>query len=193
MMEIKTVFIIILLIAIVYLIIKLYTYNTLIIENSKKIIIKNMEEHYEDFNERLDNIEEIINNKLDNYSKKLGDIQSYQNKLYEINKMNEQKVVRKFDIYDENLVNDDNNNIFNSIETKNNDIKEVKKNVFVKINNNDLFMSPNILNKTTTIEEDNKAQKNTETESEETSTIYEINSKSEKYKNSEKVIIIENE
>ncbi len=192
-MEIKTVFIIILLIAIVYLIIKLYTYNTLIIENSKKIIIKNMEEHYEDFNERLDNIEEIINNKLDNYSKKLGDIQSYQNKLYEINKMNEQKVVRKFDIYDENLVNDDNNNIFNSIETKNNDIKEVKKNVFVKINNNDLFMSPNILNKTTTIEEDNKAQKNTETESEETSTIYEINSKSEKYKNSEKVIIIENE
>jgi len=205
MLEFKTVFIIVLLIAVIYLIIKLYTYNTLIVDNSKKIILKSIEEHYEDYNDRLDNLEELLNNKLDNYSKKLSDIYSYQNKILEINKMSEQKVVRKFNIYDENLINDDNNNIFNSVENdkenENNNVNNnVKKNVFIRINN-DLFMSPNNLkisntSKTTSIEEDNKAQKDSTTSkiSDSTSIIYEIKEENENsYKKNDKVIILEND
>lgn len=156
MLELKNIILIILLGICIYLLIKMYSHTTFIIDNAKGYIIENMEEQFDDLNEKIQSFEENLENKLNTFGKKINDIYSVQNKLNkynEINKMNNQNILHQINQYEEELddiENADKNCIYNSIENlEYSPQKEINKNnCFVKIkekNNNvkDLFyMSP---------------------------------------------------
>jgi hypothetical protein len=156
MLELKNIILIILLGICIYLLIKMYSHTTFIIDNAKGYIIENMEEQFDDLNEKIQSFEENLENKLNTFGKKINDIYSVQNKLNkynEISKMNNQNILHQINQYEEELddiENADKNCIYNSIENlEYSPQKEINKNnCFVKIkekNNNvkDLFyMSP---------------------------------------------------
>jgi hypothetical protein len=76
-----------------------------------------MEEHFDDLNDKIDSMEELINSKLLECQKKVNDLYSMQNKVNEITKMNNQSIINQINQYDEEI--DDvnkNNQVFNSIE-----------------------------------------------------------------------------
>ena len=52
---------------VIYEIYKLYSFNSMLIENSKKVIVETMEEQYEDLMDKLQSIEEIIDEKLNEH------------------------------------------------------------------------------------------------------------------------------
>jgi hypothetical protein len=152
MLELKNIILIILLGICIYLLIKMYSHTTFIIDNAKGYIIENLEEQFDDINDKFQSFEENLENKLNIFGKKINDIYSVQNKLNkfnEINKMNNQNILHQINQYEEELDDVDKNCIYNSIENMEySPQKEINKNnCFVKIkeNNNikDLFyMSP---------------------------------------------------
>jgi len=156
MLELKNIILIILLGICIYLLIKMYSHTTFIIDNAKENIIENMEEQFDDLNEKIQSFEENLENKLNIFGKKINDIYSVQNKLNkynEINKMNNQNILHQINQYEEELddiENADKNCIYNSIENlEYSPQKEINKNnYFVKLKekNNDVkdlfYMSP---------------------------------------------------
>ncbi len=156
MLELKNIILIILLGICIYLLIKMYSHTTFIIDNAKGYIIENMEEQFDDLNEKIQSFEENLENKLNTFGKKINDIYSVQNKLNkynEINKMNNQNILHQINQYEEELddiENADKNCIYNSIENLDySPQKEINKNnCFVKLKekNNDVkdlfYMSP---------------------------------------------------
>ncbi len=134
----------------------MYSHTTFIIDNAKGYIIENMEEQFDDLNEKIQSFEENLENKLNTFGKKINDIYSVQNKLNkynEINKMNNQNILHQINQYEEELddiENADKNCIYNSIENlEYSPQKEINKNnCFVKLKekNNDVkdlfYMSP---------------------------------------------------
>jgi len=156
MLELKNIILIILLGICIYLLIKMYSHTTFIIDNAKGYIIENMEEQFDDLNEKIQSFEENLENKLNIFGKKINDIYSVQNKLNkynEINKMNNQNILHQINQYEEELddiENADKNCIYNSIENlEYSPQKEINKNnYFVKLKekNNDVkdlfYMSP---------------------------------------------------
>ncbi len=156
MLELKNIILIILLGICIYLLIKMYSHTTFIIDNAKGYIIENMEEQFDDLNEKIQSFEENLENKLNTFGKKINDIYSVQNKLNkynEINKMNNQNILHQINQYEEELddiENADKNCIYNSIENlEYSPQKEINKNnCFVKLKekNNDVkdlfYMSP---------------------------------------------------
>jgi hypothetical protein len=157
MLELRNIILIILLGVCIYLLIKMYSHTTFLIDNAKGYIIENLEEQFDDINEKFQSFEENLDNKLNIFGKKINDIYSVQNKLNkfnEINKMNNQNILHHINQYEEELdeVELEKNCVYNSLENMEySPQKEINKNntnsCFVKIkeNNNikDLFyMSP---------------------------------------------------
>ncbi len=116
----------------------------------KENIISTIEDEHDDLNEKLDNIEQMIDKKINDCNKKIKDIYSLQNKVNEVNKMNNQSIINQFHQIDEPIEVEDNdegkNQIFNSVENSQNNSK--KNNCFVKISNSKIqdkdmfYMSP---------------------------------------------------
>jgi hypothetical protein len=161
-------------------------------EKTKGAIIENMDSEFEDINEKLDNIEELIEKKLGEYNKKISDLYSLQNKVNDINKMNGQSIINQINQYDEGLDENedmDKNAIFNSIENSNN-IKtsmpqnDNSQNCFIKIKNitNDdkemFYMSP-INNKKNS--EENRSNHHKSSNTDATSSKNKESSKNEEY------------
>jgi len=158
MLELKNIILIILLGICIYLLIKMYSHTTFIIDNAKGYIIENLEEQFDDINEKFQSFEDNLENKLNIFGKKINDIYSVQNKLNkfnEINKMNNQNILHQINQYEEELddVEVEKNCVYNSLENMEySQQKEINKNntnsCFVKIkeNNNNIkdlfYMSP---------------------------------------------------
>lgn len=156
MLELRNIILIILLGVCIYLLIKMYSHTTFLIDNAKGYIIENLEEQFDDINEKFQSFEDNLENKLNIFGKKINDIYSVQNKLNkfnEINKMNNQNILHQINQYEEELddVEVEKNCVYNSLENMEySPQKEINNNTnscFVKIkeNNNikDLFyMSP---------------------------------------------------
>lgn len=127
MFEIRILLIIILLGVSLYYIYKMYSYNAYILDKSTRNIIDNIDDKYEDLDDKisdidikLQSIENLLNVKLEFCYKRVNDIYSIQNKINEINKMNNQSINRQFNQYDEEIEDFDNGNkqqICNSLET----------------------------------------------------------------------------
>lgn len=105
----------------------MYSFNSYIAEKSTQSIIDNMDDKFEDIDDKftdIDNklrsIEDLISARMEVCYKRVNDIYSMQNKVNEINKMNNQSINRQINQYDEEIEDIDANQkqaIFNSLET----------------------------------------------------------------------------
>jgi len=133
MVEIRYLLLIILLGICIYLIYNLYSYQSKNIDKLKEYITETIEIECEQINDKIDNIEQIIDKKINECNKKIKDLCSLQNKINEVNKMNGQSIINQYNQFDDgfedNIDNDEiKNQIFNS--TDNQPIN----NCFIKIN-----------------------------------------------------------
>ena len=164
MLNIKNIILILLLGVCIYLLIKMYSHTTTLIDNTKNFIIENLEEQFDEINEKIQSFEENLENKLNMFGKKINDIHSVHNKinkLNEITKMNNQNILHQLNQYDEELedadkdIDIDKNCVYNSLEnmdySPNKEKTNSQNNCFVKMKDNtnknnivkDLFyMSP---------------------------------------------------
>jgi hypothetical protein len=182
MLSIKNIILILLLGVCIFLIIKMYSHTSSLIENTKNFIAENIEEQFEEINEKIQAFEENLDNKLNVFGKKINEMYSVQNKITKLNeiaKMNGQNIINQLNQYDEdsNIGADevDKNCVYNSLENmdyspQKND-KTLKNNTcFVKMKDNnvkDLFyMSPLKSSKTSPI----KTNKNSDSISSKSST-----------------------
>ena len=110
-----------------------------------------MEEQFDDIMDKLQNIEDAIEEKLNDCNKKITEMCNLQNKANEINKMNNQTILNQINQYDEEVLehdeNDKNNCVYNSLDNSN--FKDNK--CFIKFDKNqkdkDMFyMSSNTKN-----------------------------------------------
>ena len=169
MLSIKNIILIVLLGVCIFLIIKMYSHTSSLIENTKNFIAENIEEQFEEINDKIQAFEDNLDTKLNVFGKKINEMYSVQNKftkLNEIAKMNGQNILNQLNQYDENSENSENhdegdkNCVYNSLENmdyspQKND-KTLKNNTcFVKVKDNtvkDLFyMSPQKSSKTSPI------------------------------------------
>ena len=169
MLSIKNIILIVLLGVCIFLIIKMYSHTSSLIESTKNFIAENIEEQFEEINDKIQAFEENLDTKLNVFGKKINEMYSVQNKftkLNEIAKMNGQNILNQLNQYDENSENSgnhdegDKNCVYNSLENmdyspQKND-KTLKNNTcFVKVKDNtvkDLFyMSPQKSSKTSPI------------------------------------------
>ena len=169
MLSIKNIILIVLLGVCIFLIIKMYSHTSSLIESTKNFIAENIEEQFEEINDKIQAFEENLDTKLNVFGKKINEMYSVQNKftkLNEIAKMNGQNILNQLNQYDENSENSENhdegdkNCVYNSLENmdyspQKND-KTLKNNTcFVKVKDNtvkDLFyMSPQKSSKTSPI------------------------------------------
>lgn len=142
MIKLKIILLLILLCVSIYLTYKLYSYNSYILNKSANTIIENIDDQFEEINEKLEMIEDLINKKLENCNNKINELYSNQHKVNEIAKMNNQTIINQINQYDEenNEDNDEenkNNVVYNSIETSitpENNVKNKNDNCFVKLN-----------------------------------------------------------
>ena len=166
MLNIKNIILILLLGVCIYLLIKMYSHTTNLIDNTKNFIVDNLEEQFDEINEKIQSFEENLENKLNIFGKKINDIYSVHNKinkLNEITKMNNQNILHQLNQYDEELedadkdidIDVDKNCVYNSLEnmdySPNKEKSSNQNNCFVKMKDNtnknnivkDLFyMSP---------------------------------------------------
>ena len=141
MFDLKTILLIILICVCIYLIYKLYSHNSFILNKASETIMDNMDDQFEELNEKLVVFEELFTSKINECNKKVNDLYSMQNKVNEITKMNNQSILHQINQYDEEEELDKNNVIYNSVEasttqplhTNNKDL-ERSKNCFIKIN-----------------------------------------------------------
>ena len=137
MFNIQFILIIILLGITIYLVYNLYSYQTKQIEKFNEKITTSMEIEFDELNEKLDETNEFVEKKIGECNKKIKDLFSLQNKVNEVNRMNNQSIINQFHQYDEKMdgVEDPDeikNQIFNSVENSQNNNKN---NCFVKLNN----------------------------------------------------------
>ena len=74
MLELRNIILIILLGVCIYLLIKMYSHTTFLIDNAKGYIIENLEEQFDDINEKFQSFEDNLENKLNVFGKKINDI-----------------------------------------------------------------------------------------------------------------------
>ena len=143
MYNIQYLLIIILLGIIIFLIYRLFSYNADKIDKLKENINENINIEFDDINEKLCNIEELIEKKFNDSNKKIKELYSLQNKMNEVNIMNNQSILNQINQYDENVENiveniDENkNHIFNSAENSSINKQNLNKDFFIKIHPND--------------------------------------------------------
>lgn len=159
MLSIKNIILILLLGVCIFLLFKMYSHTSQLIDNAKNFITENLEEQFEEINEKFQTFEENLDIKLNVFGKKINEIYSVHNKFNEIAKMNGQNILNQLNQYDENTdagadEEVDKNCVYNSLENmdyspQKNDKTLQNNTCFVKMkdnnNNNvkDLFyMSP---------------------------------------------------
>lgn len=148
MLDFKFLLIIILLSLVIYLIYNLYSYQSNKFDNFKENINEKLDLEFEDLNDKLEEIQECFEKKLIDCNKKIKDLYSLQNKMNEINKMNNQSIINQINHYDEEIEdnNEQRDQIFNSIENSISDKKN--NNCFIKLNQiktnekENFYMSP---------------------------------------------------
>ena len=154
MFEVRYLLLIILLGICVYLIYNLYSYQTKHLDKLKDNIIETIELECEELNDKIENIEKIVDKKITDCNKKIKDLYSLQNKINVVTKMNGQSIINQYnqydDVFEENIdadLNDEfKNQIFNSAHS--NQVVNSANNCFIKINQikNDekemFYMSP---------------------------------------------------
>lgn len=147
----------------------MYSHTSSLIESTKNFIAENIEEQFEEINDKIQAFEDNLDTKLNIFGKKINEMYSVQNKITKLNeiaKMNGQNILNQLNQYDENSENSENhdegdkNCVYNSLENmdyspQKND-KTLKNNTcFVKVKDNtvkDLFyMSPQKSSKTSPI------------------------------------------
>ena len=155
MFELKSLILIILMVVLMYEIYKMYSFNTILVENTRNVIIETVKEHCEDIMDELQNIEEIVETKLNDCNSKITEILNIQNKLNEISKMNNQTILNQINQYEEANYEHggehDKNNFNSFINSDNSNFKDNK--CFIKldqqiINERDLYMSSDAKNST---------------------------------------------
>jgi hypothetical protein len=159
MLSIKNIILVLLLGVCIFLLFKMYSHTSQLIDNAKNFITENLEEQFEEINEKFQAFEENLDSKFNVFGKKINEIYSTHNKINKLNeiaKMNGQNILNQLNQYDENsniTVDEeaDKNCVYNSLENmeyspKKNDNIAKNNNCFVKIKDNnvkDLFyMSP---------------------------------------------------
>jgi hypothetical protein len=169
MLSIKNIILIVLLGVCIFLILKMYSHTSQLIDNTKNFITENLEEQFDEINEKIQAFEENLDSKFNSFGKKINEIYSTHNKLNKLNeiaKMNGQNILNQLNQYDEDSsvgVDEENekNCVYNSLENmdyspKKNDKILQNNTCFVKIKDNnkdnnvkDLFyMSPQKSSKT---------------------------------------------
>jgi hypothetical protein len=165
MLSIKNIILIVLLGVCIFLILKMYSHTSQLIDNTKNFIAENLEEQFDEINEKIQAFEENLDSKFNSFGKKINEIYSAHNKLSKLNeiaKMNGQNILNQLNQYDEDSsvgVDEENekNCVYNSLENmdyspKKNDKILQNNTCFVKIKDNnvkDLFyMSPHKSSKT---------------------------------------------
>jgi hypothetical protein len=176
MLSIKNIILIVLLGVCIFLIIKMYSHTSSLIESTKNFIAENIEEQFEEINDKIQAFEENLDTKLNVFSKKINEMYSVQNKITKFNeiaKMNGQNILNQLNQYDEDSdVGPDEgekNCVYNSLENmdyspKKND-KALKNNTcFVKVKDNNIkdnnvkdlfYMSPLKSSKTSPVKSNN--------------------------------------
>jgi len=167
MLSIKNIILLVLLGVCIFLIIKMHSHTSSLIESTKNFIAENIEEQFEEINDKIQAFEENLDNKFNLFGKKINDMYSVQNKITKLNeiaKMNGQNILNQLNQYDEDSdvgpEEGEKNCVYNSLENmdyspQKND-KNFKNNTcFVKVKDNnvkDLFyMSPQKSSKTSPI------------------------------------------
>ncbi len=140
MLDFKILLIIILLGIAIYLIYNLYTTQAKLLERVRENINQKIEDECDDLNERLDKFEEQIDRKINECNKKVKDLYSMQNKVNEVQKMNNQSIINQFHQFDEGMegieeIDETKNQIFNSLENSQSNKNLNKQNCFIKVNN----------------------------------------------------------
>jgi hypothetical protein len=152
----------------------MYSHTSQLIDNTKNFIAENIEEQFDDINEKIQAFEENLDNKFNIFGKKINEIYSAHNKINKLNeiaKMNGQNILNQLNQYDEdsNAGGDeevDKNCVYNSLENMDfspikNDKTLQNNNCFVKMKDNnvkDLFyMSPQKSSKTSNIKSKNNS------------------------------------
>lgn len=140
MLDFKILLIIILLGIVIYLIYNLYTTQAKLFEKVRENINQKIEDECDDINERLDKFEEVIDRKINECNKKVKDLYSMQNKVNEVQKMNNQSIINQFHQFDEGMegieeIDETKNQIFNSLENSQSNKNLNKQNCFIKLNN----------------------------------------------------------
>jgi len=171
MLSIKNIILIVLLGVCIFLIIKMYSHTSSLIESTKNFIAENIEEQFDEINDKIQAFEGNLDNKLNVFGKKINEMYSVQNKITKLNeiaKMNGQNILNQLNQYDEDSdvgpEEGEKNCVYNSLENmeyspQKND-KNLKNNTcFVKVKDNnvkDLFyMSPQKSSKTSPIKSNN--------------------------------------
>ena len=207
MLSIKNIILILLLGVCIFLLIKMYSHTSQLIDNTKIFIVENIEEQFDEINEKIEAFEENLDNKLNLFGKKINEMYSVHNKITKLNeiaKMNGQNILNQLNQYDENSeagVDEevDKNCVYNSLENmdyspQKNDKVLHNNNCFVKIKDNnvkDLFyMSPLKSSKTSKTSKTSNAKSNKESNKE--SNDESISSKSTSQSKNSLVLELEN-
>jgi len=168
MLSIKNIILVVLLGVCIFLLLKMYSHTSQLIDNAKNFITENLEEQFEEINEKFQAFEENLDTKLNVFGKKINEIYSVHNKITKLNeiaKMNGQNILNQLNQYDEDTdagVDEevDKNCVYNSLENmdyspQKNDKTLPNNTCFVKMKDNnvkDLFyMSPQKSSKTSTV------------------------------------------
>jgi hypothetical protein len=150
----------------------MYSHTSQLIDNAKNFITENLEEQFEEINEKFQAFEENLDSKFNVFGKKINEIYSTHNKITKLNeiaKMNGQNILNQLNQYDENSdigadEEADKNCVYNSLENmeyspKKNDKMVKNNNCFVKIKDNnvkDLFYMSPLKSSKTSIDKSNK-------------------------------------
>jgi len=165
MLSIKNIILVLLLGVCIFLLFKMYSHTSQLIGDAKNFIAENLEEQFDELNDKFQTFEENLDSKLNVFGKKINEIYSAHNKISKLNeiaKMNGQNILNQLNQYDENSdigVDEeaDKNCVYNSLENmdyspQKNDKSAQNNTCFVKMKDNnvkDLFyMSPNKSSKT---------------------------------------------
>ena len=168
MLSIKNIILVVLLGVCIFLLLKMYSHTSQLIDNAKNFITENLEEQFEEINEKFQAFEENLDTKLNVFGKKINEIYSVHNKITKLNeiaKMNGQNILNQLNQYDEDTdagadEEVDKNCVYNSLENmdyspQKNDKTLPNNTCFVKMKDNnvkDLFyMSPQKSSKTSTV------------------------------------------
>jgi hypothetical protein len=150
----------------------MYSHTSQLIDNTKNFIAENIEEQFDDINEKIQAFEENLDNKFNIFGKKINEIYSAHNKINKLNeiaKMNGQNILNQLNQYDENSDNGvdeeaDKNCVYNSLENmeyspQKNDKAIKNNNCFVKMKDNnvkDLFYMSPLKSSKTSVDKSNK-------------------------------------
>jgi hypothetical protein len=172
MLSIKNIILVLLLGVCIFLLFKMYSHTSQLIDNAKNFITENLEEQFEEINEKFQAFEENLDTKFNVFGKKINEIYSTHNKITKLNeiaKMNGQNILNQLNQYDENSDNGvdeeaDKNCVYNSLENmeyspQKNDKAIKNNNCFVKMKDNnvkDLFYMSPLKSSKTSVDKSNK-------------------------------------